>query len=129
MSLFVARKKQSYLLFYNFYCNFRQVDLYNEYKSVRGSIGLKKQDLLQIDAESSNQVCGSFGVHPDLPILKELYDAKEAIFIAGIGVLSEPVNKQNYEFKTKTELFAHNAGKITKSLRICLRVYPFLWFT
>ena len=85
-------------------------DLYNEYKTSRGAVGLNKKDLLEIDAKSSNQVCGSFGIHPHMPILKRLFDAKEALFIAGIGVLSAPVSKHNYEDGTKTRLFAHNTG-------------------
>jgi uncharacterized protein (DUF1501 family) len=88
--------------------------MYDEYKNVRGSIALEKDDLLPIDAESSNQICSSFGIHPKLPVLKKLYDEKEAIFLAGIGVLTEPVNNQNYESKTKTQLFAHNTGQFVR---------------
>ena len=85
--------------------------MYAEYKTARGSIGLQKQDLLPIDAKGSKQICNTFGVHPNLPLIKELYDENEAIFLAGIGVLSEPVTNNNYEMKTKTQLFAHNTGE------------------
>ena len=88
-----------------------QTDLFDEYKNVRGPIALKKETLLPIDAESSNQICEVFGVNPDIPILKELYDTKEALFLAAIGILSEPVNRFDYEAKTKTILFAHNEGR------------------
>ena len=42
-----------------------------------------------------------------MPFLKELYDNKDASFIAGIGVLTRPVNRYNYLAKTKTTLFDH----------------------
>jgi uncharacterized protein (DUF1501 family) len=92
--------------------------MYDEYKNVRGPIALEKEDLLSIDAGSSNQICSSFGIHPKLPVLKKLYDEKEAIFLAGIGVLSEPVDKTNYESKTKTQLFAHNTGQFVRIFMI-----------
>ena len=59
--------------------------MYNEYKTVRGSIALPKNALLSIDAHDSHQVCDVFGIHPNLPIIKELYDEKEALFFSGIG--------------------------------------------
>ena len=59
--------------------------MYKEYKSVRGSVGLEKETLLPIDTRSSDQVCDVFGIHPNLPLVKELYDEKEALFFSGIG--------------------------------------------
>ena len=84
--------------------------MYAEYKHVRGSIGLDKKSLLPINATSSDQVCHSFGIHEKLPFIKDLYDQKDLAFLAGIGVMSAPVNKHNYESVTKTQLFAHNKG-------------------
>ena len=85
--------------------------MYEEYRTVRGSVRIPKEDLLTIDAEDSNQVCDTFGIHPNLPIIKDLYNVDDVAFLAGIGVLSEPVTKKNYALKTKTQLFAHNTGK------------------
>ena len=84
--------------------------MYNEYKEVRGQVALEKEELLPIEAEG--QICGTFGVHPNFPLLKDLYDEKEASFLAGIGVLTEPVNKKNYRKKTETQLFAHDKSKL-----------------
>jgi len=91
-------------------------DMYQEYKEVRGSIGLEKEDLLTIDANSSQQVCGTFGIHPNLPFLQQMYESNEASFLAGIGFLSEPVTKLNYQ-RTKTQLFAHNTQQ-TEIIRL-----------
>jgi uncharacterized protein (DUF1501 family) len=85
--------------------------MYDEYKTVRGSIALSKEELLRINTSKSQQICEVFGIHPHLPLIKELYEKEEAVFLAGIGVLSEPVAKNNYEIKTKTQLFAHNTSE------------------
>jgi uncharacterized protein (DUF1501 family)/uncharacterized protein (DUF1800 family) len=83
-------------------------NLYEQYRTVRGSVALSKDDLLQIDASTSLQPCNRFGIHPSLPIFQELYNSGDAMFLAGIGVLSKPVTKSNYRDDTKTRLFAHN---------------------
>jgi len=74
----------------------------------RGSVAIANRDLLEIDASSSLQQCKKFGLHPKLPTLHDLYNEGDALFVAGVGVLTEPVSKSNYVAKTKTQLFAHN---------------------
>ena len=54
---------------------------------------------------------GTFGVHPDLPNIKELYEEGDASFFANIGNLIEPITVAEYNSKTKQipmGLFAHN---------------------
>ncbi len=75
---------------------------------MRGSISLDKESLLPINASSSNQVCEYFGIHKELPFVQKLYDQGELAFLAGIGVMSAPVNQKNYDRVTQTDLFAHN---------------------
>jgi hypothetical protein len=67
---------------------------------------LAKNQLLPIPA--SNQVCTEFGLHPQLPAIKALYESEDLLFFANTGVLSQPVNKDNYYILTNTQLFAHN---------------------
>ena len=86
------------------------LDLYEEYRNARGEVALAKDKLLTIDT-SSSQNCSKFGIHPNLPLLRDLYDDGEAIFLANIGVLTEPVTKDDYEDKTLTQLFAHNTSE------------------
>ena len=83
-------------------------DLYEHYRSVRGSIALSKNDLLTIDAKDSNQVCETFGIHPKAPFFKQLYDDGDLSFVANAGVLFKPSNKYNYRENHPTSLFAHN---------------------
>ncbi len=87
------------------------IDLYAQYEKVRGSVAIRKKDLLKIDASTSKQQCKKFGIHPSLPILKQLYDGGDALFLASIGVLTKFVTKDNYISDTGTLLFAHNTGK------------------
>ena len=70
---------------------------YNHYASIRGQIAVPLADLGAIDTSDSAQVCSKFGVHPNLPHLKTLYDGGELLWIMNMGVLQTPVNKNNWE--------------------------------
>ena len=86
-------------------------DLNKQYRNTRGKVAIPKGDLLKIDAYTSSQQCKKFGLHPKLPFLQSLYNDRDALFFAGIGVLSSPVTKNDFMHKTKTQLFAHNTSK------------------
>ena len=73
---------------------------------MRQQVALPKNRLLPISA--IDQVCSEFGLHPELPGIKALYDDQDLLFFANTGVLSEPVDKDNYYALTNTQLFAHN---------------------
>lgn len=73
---------------------------------VRQQVALAKNRLLPIAA--SDQVCSEFGLHPELSAIKDLYNEEDLLFFANTGVLSQPVNKDNYYILTNTQLFAHN---------------------
>ena len=62
--------------------------------------------MLEINA--TGQPCKKFGLHPKLKFLQKLFNDEHALFVAGVGVLTEPVTKSDYMRKTKTQLFAHN---------------------
>ena len=84
---------------------------YSQYKAIRGLAGMRRSRLLPIDATGSSQPCDTYAIHNKLPVLKELYDNGEVSFIAGIGVMTEPVTKEDYVRKTRTQLFAHDKSK------------------
>ena len=86
-------------------------DLYSEYAATRTVAALGQSTLLQIDARSSNQSCDTFGLHPNFPFLKTLYDRGEAAFHANVAALVEPVTKAGITAKTARlplSLYAHN---------------------
>ena len=43
-----------------------------------------------------------------MPAVKALYDDEDLTFFANTGVLSRPVNKENYFTETNVQLFSHN---------------------
>ena len=97
-------------------------DVYDRYRTIRGKsdlsegVGLPRSELLEIDANDPAQPCETFGIHNNLTVLEELYNAGELTFIANAGLLSRPVNTSNYRKEMPTQLFAHNAmTKETKS--------------
>uniref|UniRef100_A0A7S4JHS0 DUF1501 domain-containing protein n=1 Tax=Paramoeba aestuarina TaxID=180227 RepID=A0A7S4JHS0_9EUKA len=81
-------------------------DMYSQYAAIRKNISLPRDSLHQISA--TGQVCSTFGLHPRLEILKELYDDGDAAFFANTGVLFEYSTKDDYIIKNPTQLFAHN---------------------
>lgn len=90
------------------------IDVYARFRAIRGQnslsqgIGMKKEEMLVIDGNNPQQPCSTFGIHPNLSILKELYDDGDAAFIANTGLLAEPVDVSNYRSMTPVQLFAHN---------------------
>ena len=73
---------------------------------MRQQVAIPKNRLLPIS--TSDQVCTVFGLHPELSAIQSLYDDGDLLFFANTGVLSRPVNKDNYYRLTNTQLFAHN---------------------
>ncbi len=82
-------------------------DMYKEYAKARGQLAVSKESLLPINAQ--NQICSSFGIHPNLPILQQLYNDDDASFFLNMGILSQPLKKtDDWITKSKIRLFAHN---------------------
>ena len=87
-------------------------DLYAEYGAVRGpAIALAKETLLPFNVSAGSQPCSTFGLHPELPVLHDLYHSGEACFVANVGALVQPVTKATWKKATEmpNSLFAHNA--------------------
>lgn len=60
-------------------------DMYEQYRSARGIVAVDKEDLLEIDASSSQQVCRTFGVNKHLSVLRDLYNDNDLQFFANVG--------------------------------------------
>eukprot|EP00934_Nitzschia_sp_Nitz4_P007090 Nitzschia sp. Nitz4//scaffold25_size161228//48616//54500//NITZ4_002422-RA/size161228-snap-gene-0.22-mRNA-1//-1//CDS//3329544562//7080//frame0 len=81
--------------------------LLQQYNNERTSIALTVTERnLVIDAQ--DQPCSQFAVHPNIPIVQELYNNGDLAFFANIGVLDKPVDNTNYADETRSELFAHD---------------------
>jgi uncharacterized protein (DUF1800 family)/uncharacterized protein (DUF1501 family) len=84
-------------------------DMYSEYKKARIGHAIAKDDLLDIDATGSGQLCNTWGINRHFPILQELYNQGEASFILNMGILSKPLTKHDdWVTQSKIRLFAHN---------------------
>ena len=97
----------------------RQQCAYNEYEQVRGGVGgtglaIPRSDLHQITSSLQNTSAGAgysdFGIHPDLPFLKTLYDQGDLAFVSNVGSLIEPTSLVQYNDGSKPKpegLFSH----------------------
>lgn len=86
----------------------REQTAYDEYAGVRTSLALPREDLLGII--STGQSYSDFGVHPQLPFLKTLYDQGNAAFVSNVGTLIEPTSLSQYNagsVRTPVGLFSH----------------------
>ena len=97
----------------------RQQNAYNEYEQVRGGVGgsglaIPRANLHQITSTLQNSPNGAgysdFGIHPDLPYLKTLYDQGDLAFVSNVGSLIEPTSLVQYNDGSKPKpegLFSH----------------------
>ena len=97
----------------------RQQNAYNEYEQVRGGVGgsglaIPRANLHQITSSLQNSPNGAgysdFGIHPDLPYLKTLYDQGDLAFVSNVGSLIEPTSLVQYNDGSKAlpeGLFSH----------------------
>ncbi len=86
----------------------RQQAAYDEYAATRTTLALARESLL--DITSTDQPFSEFGVHPNLPYLKTLYDQSNAAFVSNVGTLIEPVSLSAYNAGTSplpVGLFSH----------------------
>merc|ERR1711916_22257 len=91
-------------------------DYYAEYASVRGGNAIPKANLLEIGV--TGQPCSTFGVHPEMSALAQLYNENDAAFFANIGGLVEPLTKAEYQDRRSSKLkppspTAHNIAQRT----------------
>lgn len=97
----------------------RQQSAYNDYEQVRGGVGgtglaIPRANLHQITSALQNTSAGAgygdFGIHPDLPYLKTLYDQGDLAFVSNVGSLIEPTSLVQYNDGSKPlpeGLFSH----------------------
>jgi uncharacterized protein (DUF1501 family) len=82
-------------------------DMYAEYKAIRDDIALFNTSLRLLNPVD-NQICETFGVHPELPTVQRLFNDGDLLFFANAGVLTKETDRENYWRDTVTNLFAHN---------------------
>ena len=96
---------------------------YAEYARVRSDLALPLAELLPVSANTpgtnSSQDCDTYGVHPDLQNLHRLYNQNDALFVANVGALQQPLTKAQFMdgVGRPPHLFAHNTqNKLAQNL-------------
>ena len=108
----------------------RQQNAYNQYVNARGGLAssgglaLSKDEPTSttpgqgglwpitstVQSQSGGAGYSEFGIHPDLPYLKTLYDQGDLAFVSNVGSLIEPTTLTQYQTKSKPlpeGLFSH----------------------
>ncbi|MEM8860916.1 MAG: DUF1501 domain-containing protein [Chloroflexota bacterium] len=83
-------------------------DKHAEYKQVRSDLALAQDSLLPLAGKTDNG--RSYGIHPSMPEVQQLYNAGNLAFISNVGTLVEPTTKEGYESglnKLPVGLFSH----------------------
>ena len=82
---------------------------YQEYQSIRSDLALAQDGLLPLKGEVADG--RTFGVHPSMPEVQQLYNDDEVAFVANVGTLVERTTKDSYESgfaKLPVGLYSHN---------------------
>lgn len=85
-------------------------DVNNLESAINGAEGLAHQRDHLLPITSEGQDFQEFGIHPDLPFLKTLYDQGDLAFVSNVGSLIEPTSLSEYNGATKAlpeGLFSH----------------------
>lgn len=73
---------------------------YAEYARVRSDLALPLAELLPVSANTpgtnSSQDCDTYGLHPNLQNLHRLYNQNDALFVANVGALQQPLTKAQF---------------------------------
>jgi uncharacterized protein (DUF1501 family) len=84
---------------------------YEQYELTRTGAALTRDMLLPIQVANGSQACSTFGLHPNLPFVQQLYEGGEAAIHANIGNLIEPIaNRRVYSARTRRRpggLYSH----------------------
>jgi uncharacterized protein (DUF1501 family) len=80
---------------------------YLDYANIRGNLALSKNELLSLKGTSIGH---SFGIHPALPDLANIYNRNRLAFISNVGPLIKPVNAKdvrNGNVEVPSFLYSH----------------------
>lgn len=81
---------------------------YNQYASARGNLALSRASLLPITPLTGDG--HDYGLHPNLPGVRQLFNERKLAFVANVGPLVEPITRTqflNHSVRVPTQLFSH----------------------
>jgi uncharacterized protein (DUF1501 family) len=89
---------------------------YANYHAIRGALSsgglaLDQAALLPIALRNAQQGSTAFGLHPNLPELRNLFNSERLAFLANVGTLSQPLTRAQYLANSQpvpVNLFSHS---------------------
>ena len=87
----------------------RDNDTYNEYATIRSDLALSQGGLLPLNFSDSNG--RSYGIHPAMPEVAQMFNDEEICFLANVGTLVEPITKAGIDSglgKLPLGLYSHS---------------------
>ena len=86
----------------------RNQSSYDEYSASRTNIALSRESLLPINPLTQDDK--EYGLHQNLPKVRELFETERLAFIANIGALVQPTSMQDFNSRNKLPfgLFSHS---------------------
>ncbi|MCU0760303.1 MAG: DUF1501 domain-containing protein, partial [Steroidobacteraceae bacterium] len=92
---------------------------YNAYSAARGggtasSLAIPQASLLPINPATPDPIGATYGFHPSMGGVRDLFEAGKAAVVANVGPLIRPTTKTQYQQATQTghelppQLFSHN---------------------
>ncbi len=82
---------------------------YAEYQTIRSDLALAQETLLPLNGTVADG--RTFGVHPSMPEVQQLYNNGNLAFVSNVGTLVEPTTLQGFDAGTANlpvGLFSHN---------------------
>lgn len=91
-------------------------DTFRQYELARGSIALRRDGAVPtkgpiLDINAAETDGRSFGVHPAMPEVRDLFDSGALSFVANVGTMVEPLSVSQYRNQSRRvprALFSHN---------------------
>jgi len=84
---------------------------YQAYGNIRGGLAIDQNRFLNLTSIDGNTT-RNYGLHPSCSSMKDRYEDGNLAFVANIGALRAPLNRQEFIARTKPfppRLFAHNS--------------------
>ncbi len=107
----------------------QSTNAYSAYATARPSVAVDQSSLLPITPVNYSDG-NSYGLHPVMPEVQQLFNEQKLSIIANVGMLAEPINKEQYEARIKTrppKLFSHTNQQDQWMRAKADDLYPFGW--
>jgi uncharacterized protein (DUF1501 family) len=88
---------------------------YSTYSTARAGLAIPQAQLLQLSPAVAPSGGGSFGLHPGMQGLQNLFNTQKAAIVANVGPLLYPITKAQYQagsVPTPAQLFSHSDQQV-----------------